>query len=185
MTLSNFSFGLLVGVLLLLGAERALEIAINQRHVRWLRQAGARFHTPDGFRMILLAQVLLFVLVPIEALFAPWSNIGAWTWPLLAIALAAQGLRYWVIRTLGPRWCMRVATLPGKPRILGGPYRWLRHPNYVAVATETLVIPLAFGAFASAAVLTAIQIVALLRRIRFEDAALDESREKSLPQAAS
>jgi methyltransferase len=163
---------LLFVVLGILALERGLELALNRRHVRWLREQGAVFHTPDGFGLILAVQVGLFVLTPVEALAAPWGGAHAATWPLVGLLLLAQALRYWVIRTLGPRWCIRVATLPGKDRILGGPYRWLRHPNYLAVALETLALPLAFGAWATALVLGALQAVALARRIRYEDAAL-------------
>lgn len=163
---------LLFAVLGLLALERGAELTINRRNVRWLRANGARFHGPDGFGLILVVQVLLFVLVPVEALVAPWGGPHALTWALLALALGAQALRYWVIRTLGHRWCIRVATLPGHERILGGPYRWLRHPNYLAVAAETLAIPLAFGAWGAAVALGLLQALALARRIRVEDAAL-------------
>lgn len=172
MALGTLGGALLFATLGLLLLERGAELVLNRRHVRWLERAGAVFHPRDGLGLIVVVQSLLFVLLPLEALSSPWAAIGWWTWPLLALALAAQGLRYWVITTLGPRWCIRVATLPGKDRILGGPYRWMRHPNYVAVATETLVLPLAFGAYGTAALLSVLQAVALARRIRCEDHAL-------------
>lgn len=176
---------LLIAVFLLLGLERLIELRINKRNTDWLRDQGARFHRPDGFGLILVGQMLLIVLIPLEATWAPWSGIGIWTWPLLALALGAQALRYWVIRTLGQRWSIRVITLPQKPRILSGPYRWLRHPNYVAVAAETLVLPLAFGAWMSAVALVVVMGTALARRIRLEDKALRENVDAAATRPAA
>ena len=66
--------------------------------------------------------------------------------PALAVALGAQALRWWCIRTLGHRWTTRVLVLPGAPRIRTGPYRVLAHPNYVAVIAEGAALPLVHGA---------------------------------------
>lgn len=156
----------------LLAAERLLELAINRHNTRLLAQRGAIWTPNDGFRLILLAQVVLFLGLPVEALFAPWALVGWWTWALLALAVLAQALRYWCIKTLGERWSIRVVTVPGAPRILRGPYRFLRHPNYLAVATEALVFPLAFGGLATAAVVFPLQLWAIVRRVRVEERAL-------------
>lgn len=163
-------------VLLLLGAERAAELLLNRRHARWLAQRGAVWRAPDGFGLILLAQVLLFVLTAAEATLTPWAGAGPWTWPLLLVALLAQGLRYWSIATLGPRWSIRVVTLPGAPRIDRGPYRWFPHPNYAAVLVEAVAIPLAFGAIGTALLLLPLKLVALRRRIRIEEQALQDAK---------
>lgn len=156
----------------LLAAERLLELAINRHNTRLLAQRGAIWTPNDGLRPILLAQVVLFLALPAEALFAPWSSVGWWTWTLLGIAVLAQALRYWCIATLGERWSIRVVTVPGAPRIERGPYRFLRHPNYLAVATEALVFPLAFGAVGTVLVVFPLQLWAILRRVRVEERAL-------------
>lgn len=181
---AGWETGVLAAALLLLGAERIGELAINKRNTRWLNDHGAVWHGPDGFGLILAVQLLLFVLILTESLLAPWSGIGWWTWPLLAVALLCQGLRYWVITTLGRRWNVRVVTLPGAPRVTGGPYRWLSHPNYAAVLTEIVVIPLAFGAWLTVLLLVPLKIVALARRIRHEEQAL-RAAEPPSPAAAS
>ena len=162
-------------VLGLLAAERFAEIVLNRRHTKWLARHGARWHGADGFTLILLSQIALFALPIIETVWAPWAGPGWWTWPLLVIAFAAQVLRYWVIQTLGSRWNIRVVTLPGAPRITTGPYRFLTHPNYLAVAIEAAVIPLALGAWLSACIVVPLALTALARRIRFEETALDAS----------
>jgi methyltransferase len=91
---------------------------------------------------------------------------------MLALALAAQVLRYWAIRTLGPRWNVRVIVVPGAPVVTGGPYRFLRHPNYVAVVVEGFAIPLIHGAWGTALVFSAANALLLVVRIRCEERAL-------------
>jgi methyltransferase len=105
----------------------------------------------------------LFLLVPANA--AP-------SWPLLGLYAALQLGRVWVIASLGRRWTTRIVVLPGAPLVRAGPYRWLRHPNYLIVCTEIALLPLAFGAAAIAIVFSAANLVLILRRIRIEDAAL-------------
>ncbi|CAM5646814.1 hypothetical protein SCALM49S_02306 [Streptomyces californicus] len=90
-------------------------------------------------------------------------------WAMVAVVLAAQGLRWWCVRTLGPRWNTRVIVVPGLPRVAGGPYRWLSRPNYVAVAAEGIALPLAHGAWLTALVFTALNAALLTVRIRCED----------------
>ncbi|HXT21632.1 MAG TPA: isoprenylcysteine carboxylmethyltransferase family protein, partial [Thermoanaerobaculia bacterium] len=83
-------------------------------------------------------------------------------------------LRYWVIATLGERWTTRVLVLPNAPLVAGGPYRWLRHPNYLAVAVEVFALPLVHTAWLTALVCGAANLAVLALRIRVENAALDE-----------
>lgn len=156
-------------------AERALEIAIHRRNAARLARRGASWLEDDGFRGILLAQVLLFTLTPAEAVLAPWSALGPWSYAAAAALLAAQALRYWCIATLGERWSVRVVTVPGAPRIVGGPYRWLRHPNYLAVLVEAAALPALFGAWGAAVAVPAAQAWALRTRIAREEAALDRA----------
>lgn len=163
---------LLVAVLLFFAAERALEIVINRRNSARLRDAGAVWMARDGFPLIVLAQGVLFVGTFVEASVAAWAGPHAWTWPLLLVLALAQALRYWCIATLGWRWSVRVVTVPGAPRITSGPYRWLPHPNYAVVMAEAIVLPLAFGAFATLLVAAPLQLVALRRRILLEERAL-------------
>lgn len=161
-------------VLLVLAAERAFELALDRRHARALAARGARWMERDGFALIVAAQGLLFAGTVAEVALAPWSREGWWTWPLVLVLVLAQALRYWAIATLGEHWSIRVVTVPGAPRITGGPYRFLPHPNYLAVMLEALVLPLAFGAWGTALVAGMLQLIALWRRIRSEERALGE-----------
>jgi methyltransferase len=81
-------------------------------------------------------------------------------------------LRYWAVATLGERWNTRVLVVPGEPAVTGGPYRYLRHPNYVAVALEMAALPLVHGAWLTALVWSAASAALLARRIPREEAGL-------------
>lgn len=172
MTLAGTEAWLLLGVWSLLGLERLAELGINARHVRRLQAQGGVQAPGDGFPFLLAAQIVLLGGLVVEGLLIPWTHVGFWTWPLLAFALGAQALRYWCIRTLGVHWSIRVITVPRQPRIVSGPYRFLRHPNYVAVVTELLVIPLAFSAWGTTILASILNLVGLRIRIRREEAAL-------------
>jgi len=94
-------------------------------------------------------------------------------WPLLALFILLQAGRIWVIASLGRRWTTRLIALPGAPLVTSGPYRWFAHPNYLIVAGEIAILPLAFDALAIAVGFSACNALLLLRRIRLEQAALD------------
>jgi methyltransferase len=101
-----------------------------------------------------------------------WLGHGRLVDPLLLAAfLLLQLLRFWVIAALGERWTTRVIVLPGAPLVARGPYRFLRHPNYLVVAIEIALVPLALGLPVFAAVFSVINAVLLLVRVRVESAA--------------
>lgn len=177
---------LLLAVLAFFAVERALELAINARNTRRLAARGARWHGPrDGFALILAAQGVLFAGTVAEAALAPWGGEQPWTWPVLGFLVLAQALRYWCITTLGERWSIRVVTVSDAPRVSAGPYRWFPHPNYLAVMMEAIALPLAFGAFATLAFAAPLQMVAIWRRIRIEEAALREAGRQAEREAGT
>ena len=97
-------------------------------------------------------------------------------WPLwLALWLSAQALRAASMRALGERWNARIVTVPGAPLVTGGIYRWLAHPNYVAVALEFVSAPLLFGAWRTAAAFSALNALAMAVRVPAEERALAEA----------
>ncbi len=95
---------------------------------------------------------------------------------MLAVVLAAQGLRWWCITTLGHQWNTRVVVIPDAVRVTNGPYRFFSHPNYVAVVVEGIALPLVHTAWVTAAVFTALNAVVLQTRIRVENTALASLR---------
>jgi methyltransferase len=98
------------------------------------------------------------------------------TWPLLTLFTLLQAARLWVIASLGRYWTTRIISVPDAPLVGRGPYRWLRHPNYLVVAGEIAVLPLAFGAWRIALLFSALNGLLLWHRILLEDAALAPRR---------
>ena len=90
----------------------------------------------------------------------------------LAVFVMLQGLRVWILMTLGPRWTTRIIILPGEPLIASGPYRYLSHPNYIVVAGEIAVLPLALHLPVPALVFSVLNTAVLTIRIRAESRAL-------------
>jgi methyltransferase len=110
----------------------------------------------------------------VEAITLHRPFIAALGFVMLAIVLLAQGLRWWCIATLGRQWNTRVVVVPGAARVTGGPYRWLRHPNYVAVVAEGAALPLVHTAWITALAFTVLNALLLTTRVRVENSALAE-----------
>lgn len=161
-----------VVVVALVALERLAELWQARRNTRALLGAGGvevgRGHYPliVGLHAAWLLAILLAV--PREA------GVSV---PLLIAFAVLQGLRLWVLMSLGRFWTTRVITLPGAPLVRRGPYRYLRHPNYLVVAAEIAVLPLAFGAWAVATVFSALNAALLTWRISMEDQALAPRRQ--------
>lgn len=156
--------------------ERVAELVVSQRNAAWAREqggieSGLRHYPPMvALHSGLLAACLVEVFVG-DRPFLP--GLG---WPMLVLVLAAQALRWWCITTLGRRWNTRVVVIPGLPLIAAGPYLWIRHPNYVAVAVEGIALPLVHAAWMTAVAFTVLNAVLLLAfRIPAEERALESA----------
>lgn len=162
-------------LVLLVLLQRLGEVAWARRNERRLRAAGAiefgARHYPLFFLLHGSWLLALALLVPADA---PVS------WPLLMLFVLLQVARLWVITSLGRFWTTRVLTLPGAPLVRRGPYRWLRHPNYLVVAGEIAVLPLVFGAWEIALVFSLANAALLAHRIGVEQQALAGRRQVPL-----
>jgi len=162
-----------VALFALVALERGLELAVSARNARRALARGGLEAESRGFYLAMAAAHALFlVAAPIEAVlarrpFLPWLGI-----PMLALAAGAMALRYWAIATLGERWNTRVLVVPGDPLIDAGPYRYVRHPNYLAVVVEMFALPLVHAAWLTALVFSAANGLLLRARIRHEELAL-------------
>ena len=158
-------------VVVLVAVQRLGELLLAQRNTkRLLRQGGREVgagHYPLFVALHGLWLLLMFALVPATA------AISA---PLLAFFVALQAVRAWIVLSLGPYWTTRIVTMPGAPLVRRGPYRYLRHPNYVVVTAEIAVLPLVFGAWEIALVFSILNAALLWHRIRIENAALSTRR---------
>lgn len=163
---------LYLGFLLLLGAERLGELVLSRRNAAKAFAAGGVEFGHAHFRVMAALHTLFLFACAAEVLLVPRSFPGFGGWLALALALLAQALRYWAIATLGEQWNVRVIVVPGRAPVTSGPYRFLKHPNYVAVVLELLVVPLVHGAYATATVFSLANALLLFVRIRSEEAAL-------------
>ena len=161
--------------------ERLAELVISNRHLRWsLDHGGREFGAGHYPAMVVLHSALLAGCL-LEVAVADRPFVGVLGWPMLAVVAASEGLRWWCIGTLGRQWNTRVVVVPGAGLVATGPYRWLRHPNYVAVVAEGAALPLVHSAWWTAVVFTVLDAALLTVRIRTEDRALSlaELREQS------
>ena len=154
-------------VLALVAAQRIGELAWAARNTARLRRRGAVEADRAGYSCLVGLHAIW-----ITALYLLVTADVPIVWPLLAAYGALQPARLWVIATLGPHWTTRIIVVPGMPLVTRGPYRWLRHPNYLIVAAELALLPLAFGAVAVALGAAAANLVLSVRRIAIEDRAL-------------
>jgi len=162
-----FAYTLLIAAV---AVERIAELIVSQRNLKWSRaRGGVEFGAGHYPAMVLLHTTLLAGCL-IEA--AHREFIPALGWPMLAVVIAAQVLRWWCITTLGRQWNTRVVVVPDAGRVTGGPYRFIPHPNYVAVVIEGIALPLVHSAWITALVFTVLNAALLWVRISVENTAL-------------
>jgi methyltransferase len=157
-----------------LALERCFELWLSRRNARWAKGRGAIEYGAEHFVWMKLLHTGFFVGCIAEVWllsrpFIPWLGAAC-----LVVAALAQALRYWTIVTLGRRWNVQVLVLPGVPAVVAGPFRFLRHPNYLAVVAEGMAVPLVHSAFITAGVFTVLNAALLAVRIRCEERALGE-----------
>ncbi len=159
-------------LLLAVGLERVAELLVARRNARWALAHGGKEFGRNHYPVMVVLHTALLVGCAAEvwALHRPF--VGWLGWPMLAVAGLSQGLRWWCIATLGRRWNTRVIVLPDAALVRRGPYRWLHHPNYVAVVAEGLALPLIHGAWLTAVIFTLANALLLWLRITVENSAL-------------
>jgi methyltransferase len=157
-------------VLTLVTLQRLSELVIARSNTAGLIAKGGIEHGASHYPVMVL-------------LHASWLA-GLWwfgwnaiiIWPLMFVYIALQGFRVWIFATLGKRWTTRILTVPHEKLVLGGPYRFIRHPNYALVLLEVPLLPLAFGLSWFALLYGLLNIAMLAWRIKIEERALKPSR---------
>jgi methyltransferase len=156
----------------LVGAERVAELVVSVRNAAWSRERGGVESGLGHYPFMVVLHTGLLVGALVEA-WVRRPDVPAWlAWSTTLLVLASQALRWWCIGTLGRRWNTRVIVVPGLAPVDRGPYRWLRHPNYVAVVVEGAALPLVHAGWITALVFTVLNAGLLAVRIRVEDEAL-------------
>jgi methyltransferase len=166
---SRVAYTMLIALVALL---RLIELRISRRNVAALKARGAVEVGAGHYPWMVAVHASFLVGCPLEVwlLDRPWiAGLGL---PMLVLFAAGMGLRYWAIRTLGVRWCTRVIVVPGEPLVTTGPFRLLRHPNYLGVVLELVALPLVHTAWLTAVLASVANGLVLRRRVVAEAAAL-------------
>lgn len=159
-------------LLAVIAVERIAELVVSQRHATASLRGGGAESGARHFPVMVALHVALLAGCVAEPLGLHRTFIPALGWPMLAVVVAANALRWWCIATLGPRWSARVIVVPGAPLVRSGPYRWFAHPNYAAVVVEGAALPLTGSAWITACAFTVLNAALLTVRIRCETRAL-------------
>ena len=160
------------GILLLVIGERLVELSISRRNARRAFLRGAVEFGAAHYRFMAIAHAAFLLSCAGEVWLRQPRFVPALAWSMIALCVGAMGLRYWAVATLGERWNTRVIVIPDLPPVTGGPYRWARHPNYLAVIVELAALPLIHSAWITALVFGGINDVILGIRIRVEEESL-------------
>jgi methyltransferase len=161
-----------LGALGLLGVERLYELLLSRRNAEAVLARGGLEVGHAHFRVMAVVHTLFLFSCAAEVVLLGRVFPGALGAASIAAAIAAQALRYWAIRTLGESWNVRIIVVPNAPPVTRGPYRFLRHPNYLAVIVEMIAVPMAHGAWITAVVFSIANALLLVLRIRTEERAL-------------
>jgi methyltransferase len=167
-----------LGLIGAVAIERLVELVVSKRNAAWSLERGGVEYGFGHYPVMVVIHTGLLLGCVAEVLLTDRPFVPALGAPMIAVAVGCQVLRWWCITTLGPRWNTRVIIVPGLPRVVDGPYRWLNHPNYVAVVAEGIALPLIHTAWITAGTFTIANALLLAWRIRVENQAL-----ATLPEA--
>jgi len=162
-----------LAVVAAVAAERVAELAIARRNSVAVAARGGFVADRRSFTDAAALQAAWLAACAAEPVLLPRPFLAPLAAAMIAVLVACQALRYWAVATLGDRWNLRVVVVPGEPPVTGGPYRFLRHPNYLAVLVELAALPLVHTAWASALLFLAVGVPVMARRIRVEEEALE------------
>ncbi len=159
--------------LVVIAIQRLMELRISNRNSRWALECGGSETGREHFVVMKLLHTAFLIACAAEVVLLERSFVLPIAIPMLAIAVLTQGIRWWTMRSLGRYWNARVITVPDMQPVRDGPYRWMRHPNYLAVVLEGVAIPMLHGAWITALLFTLANGCLLRVRIRHEEAALE------------
>lgn len=163
-------FYIIVGFVVL---QRLVELLIAKKNEKKSLAAGGIEYDKKGYSGIVIMHVMFFISLIAEYFYFGHTLNKFWI-IFLILFVAAQFLRYWAIISLGSLWNTRIIIVPGSKLVQYGPYKYFKHPNYMAVIAELAVLPLMFSCFVTAIVFSAVNLLLLKRRIAIEENALEK-----------
>lgn len=152
--------------------ERIAELVVARKNLNWARRHGAIEYGASHYPLVVLLHTGFLLGCAVEALWVGRPFIPAIGIPMFCLVTAANALRWWCIVTLGRQWNTRIVIVPGLPLVHKGPYRYLKHPNYVAIVVEGIALPMVHTAWVTALVFTVLNAFMLRARLQVENAAL-------------
>ncbi len=167
-------------ILAILIVERIFELDLARRNARRAFDRGAIEVGQAHYRVMVAFHTLFIVSCATEAIFFPHSMPSLVAWIALFAEVVAQALRYWAVATLGERWNTRIVVTPEKTPVTTGPYRFMRHPNYLAVVIEIAAVALIGGAILTAIIFSIGNALILAVRIPTEERAMGEGYADAL-----
>ncbi len=165
-------------IFLLIVLQRIVEVIIAKQNEKWMKNQGAIEHYSDHYKWIVLVHTFFFFSIMLEA-FGEQLVLNQWKGFLLLLFVCAQAFRVWCLASLGRYWNTKIIVLPEAGLVTKGPYKFMKHPNYVVVAIEFVLIPLLFNAYITAFIFPILHGVLMKIRIPYEEKALSRDELKS------
>jgi len=168
----DVSVYLFLGLLLAVGLLRLVEMRISRRHQKEMASRGAEKVDEPKFRWMVLLHTAVLIGAALEVVFLKRPFLPWLAAPMFAIFIAANALRWWVIRSLGEHWNVQVVDSTRLGVVTSGPFRYVRHPNYAAVFSELLALPLIHTAWITSIAGAIAHIGVLAQRLSTEERVL-------------
>jgi methyltransferase len=156
--------------------QRVIELGIAKNNEKKLKMRGALEYGQEHYKFFIILHSMFFISILIENYFIRYIEIRFFTF-LLIVFIVLQLARVWVISTLGERWNTKIIILPNEKLVKRGLYKYIKHPNYIIVTIELLVIPIMFHAYITTVIFSVCNLILLKVRIREENKALLQSIE--------
>lgn len=169
--MKDMGFFLLLNAAIIL--QRLVELAVARSNERWMKQQGAVEFGAKHYRWMVFVHSLFFLVIIFEKIVFNKGLSIFWPW-ILGIFLVTQGLRLWAVFSLGRYWNTKILVLPKAKVVKKGPYRFIKHPNYLVVAVELFTVPILFNEYFSAILFTILNVFLLAIRIPEEEKALKQ-----------
>lgn len=167
----NLLFYVVIGIVV---AQRLVELIISNHNEKWLLSRGAVQYGRNHYKFIVLMHVCFFVALIQEYMFhSMHKELNILNYSFLVFFFLLQFGRVWVIATLGKFWNTKIFRIKKRPLVKKGPYKYFRHPNYIIVTLEILVLPLVFNLYYTAIIFTVWNAIMLTIRIKEENKALN------------
>lgn len=156
--------------------QRVIELGIAKNNEKKLKMRGALEFGQEHYKFFIILHTMFFISILIENYFIQYVEIGFITF-FIVVFIILQLARVWVISSLGERWNTKIIILPNEKLVKRGLYKYIKHPNYIIVTIELLVIPIMFHAYITTVIFSVCNLILLKVRIREENKALLQSIE--------